>query len=365
MNAQIAAVVVTAAVSIATTLVAVFYGPSWKDRIEARRASRQRSEKLLARYSEPLARAAFELQSRLYNICRQALFTDSRTSVEYRRLSTLWLFGQFLAWVEIVRREVQVIDVGDIRRTARLQRHLFDVADILSSGGLGDDLFRVLRADQRAIGELMVIERSGADQGRSDSMGYAEFTRRVETDRAFSRWFSCLAANIHALQSGGQVGVRAVLIQRALIDLIDFFDPEHVRFPDPNERGRLPLPPGQRDRKRLRPASEVARFRFEADPFPTVESWARERGLAVTCKDGIARTGLPRRRPGVRHDVVVLRVAQWVEIHVVRRAAQPDNNAGRPAPALRGSETDALNMLLERFDRPPLPARRLRLRDVR
>lgn len=44
MNAQIAAVVVTAAVSIATTLVAVFYGPSWKDRIEARRASRQRSE---------------------------------------------------------------------------------------------------------------------------------------------------------------------------------------------------------------------------------------------------------------------------------------------------------------------------------
>jgi hypothetical protein len=92
--------------------------PVWKDRVDARRSSQQRSNELLMRYSEPLARAAFDLQSRLYNICRKWFMTGSGTPEEHRRFSTLWLFGQFLGWVEIVRREVQVINYGDIRRTA-------------------------------------------------------------------------------------------------------------------------------------------------------------------------------------------------------------------------------------------------------
>jgi hypothetical protein len=55
------------------------------------------------------------------------------------------------------------------------------------------------------------------------------------------------------LGQGGGVGDRAVLIQRALIDLIDFFDPMQIRFPDVNERGEVPTPLGVQDRKRLRP----------------------------------------------------------------------------------------------------------------
>src|SRR6478672_1384241 len=261
MNTQFLTALITAAVSVTTTLVAVFYGPTWKDRVDTRRASRLRSEQLLMRYSEPLARAAFDLQSRLYNICRQHLMTDSRTTKHYRRLSTLWLFGQFLGWIEIVRREVQVINFGDVRRTAELQRHLFDVADILSSGGLDDPQFRLLRADQRAVGELMVVERGIGDERRSDSMGYAEFTRRIDEEPGFAQWFNPLEETIKQLFAGCAVDHRAILIQRALIDLIDFFDPDYVRFPDLNERGRLPLPPGRTDRKRLRPQSEVARFR--------------------------------------------------------------------------------------------------------
>jgi len=261
-------VAVTAAVSVATTLVAVFFGPAWKDRVDTRRASRQRSEHLLARYSEPLARAAFDLQSRLYNICRQQLMTASRIPEPYRRFSTLWFYGQFLAWIEIVRREVQVIDVGDVRRTARLQRHLFDVVDIMATDGIADASFRVFRADQRAIGEAMVTERSAGEHRRSDSMGYAEFVQRFEADRAFARWFSGLDSDIDALMKGGVPGARLTLTQRALIDLIDFVDPDWIRFPDANERGRLPAPAGIVDRKRSRPQTQAARFRFKSDPLP-------------------------------------------------------------------------------------------------
>jgi hypothetical protein len=85
-------------VSVATTLVAVFFGPAWKDRVDTRRASRQRSEQLLAQYSEPLARAAFDLQSRLYNICRQQLMTASNVPEDYRRFSTLGAVALSRRW---------------------------------------------------------------------------------------------------------------------------------------------------------------------------------------------------------------------------------------------------------------------------
>lgn len=366
MDTQLLTVVVTAAVSVATTLVAVFYGPTWKDRVDARRASQRRSEQLLSQYSEPLARAAFDLQSRLYNICRQQFLVGSNLPKEYRKLSTLWLFGQFLAWVEIVRREVQVIDFGDVRRTAELQRHLFDVADILATQTIDDGTFRVFRADQRAVGELMVTERVAGDQRRSDSLGYAEFVHRLETAAGFARWFSGLDAVIEGLINGRPTGVRAVLIQRSLIDVIDFLDPVRVRFPDPNERGRIPLPPGHHDRKRVRPVSEIARFRFDLDPWPVIESWASRRALTITADAGAAvRIALPKGRGTVGHDIVALHTAPWVELHLVRRAARVDHEAGRyraPDRRLTVREINTINDLLRLFDRPILLLERQGLR---
>ncbi len=364
MNTAIVTVLVTAVVSVGTTLVAVFYGPTWKDRVEARRASRQRSEHLLARYSEPMARAAFDFQSRLYNISRKWFLTGSDTPDDYRRLSTLWLLGQFLGWLEIIRREVQVIDYGDIRRTAELQRHIFDVVDIFSTNSIDDPALRVFRAEQRAIGELMVTERITGDSRHSDILGYAAFVERLETDPSFMRWFSRWNDDLDALMEGEQVGARLILVQRALINLIDFFDPEWVRFPDPNERGRIPLPLEYRDRKRLRPASEVARFRFDVEPFLIVDSWARERGL-LTKRDGNAARVVLRGSLIRSPELVILYTAPWVEIHIGRQG-RPVRNDGTLVDSgntkvkriwreLNVSQTEALNALLRRFDRPTVP----------
>jgi hypothetical protein len=81
-----------------------------------------------------------------------------------------------------------------------------------------------------------------------------------------------------------------------------------IRFPDPNERGKLPLPSGVIDRKRARPPTEVARFRYETDPLPQLASWARERGLRSVELAGSAgaRAGLCRgwRPPAPRCRVI-------------------------------------------------------------
>ncbi|WP_433355885.1 hypothetical protein ACQP25_18170 [Microtetraspora malaysiensis] len=238
MELQIA--LISLATGVVTTILTVFYAPAWKGRVDARRERRDRSERLIVQYGEPLARAAFDLQSRLYNIIGR----NPRTVRERPELiddSTLWLFGQYLAWVEIFRREVQLMDLGEIRRTAELQQRLYEITEVLSSGRM-DPVFRILRPEQRAIGEIMVVDRQIAGQSRSDSMGFAEFRAR-QSDPAFNLWFTGLAENMRILRENGADGaLRGVCLQRELIRLIDFLDPDRIRFPNVKERGMLSLP---------------------------------------------------------------------------------------------------------------------------
>ncbi|MBC2644216.1 MULTISPECIES: hypothetical protein [unclassified Rhodococcus (in: high G+C Gram-positive bacteria)] len=320
-------------------------------------------------YSEPLARAAFELQSRLYNIYSQDFMHSSRLPRQYRGCSTLWLFGQFLAWIEIVRREIQVIDFGDIQKTTELQRQLFDVADILASDELDDPVFRMFRAEQRAIGEVMVVERLAAGQSRNDSAGYAEFTYRLRTDDTFKEWFSSLDRNVEALMGGKRPGVRTVLIQRALIDLINFLDPDWIRFPDHRGRGKIPVPQDFVDIKQRRSDSEVACFRLEPDPLTFVEPWAQQHNLrlisATDDNNENVRTTLTQF--GLRrHDLLVRTVRSQSQPCVVEIHVGPHDltlPAAHPRPgtlALRPKEVRVLNDLLRRFDRPEYPERILR-----
>lgn len=363
MDAQVFAVLVTAGVSVLTTLIALLYGPAWKNRIDARRAREQRSDDLLARYSEPLARAAFDLQSRLYNICEGGFATSTTISDDYRDLSTRWLFGQFLAWVEIIRREVQVIDYGDLRRTAELQRHLFDVSDILASTTIKGAGLRLYRVEQRAVGELMVVERRAGSGGsrRSDCMGFAEFVRRHEADPAFARWFEPVGVGMQSLPGPDSAAVRAALTQRALIDLIDFFDPAQVRFPDVNERGKVTLPPGANDRKRLRPVSEIARFRSSTDLFATMDGWAGRHGLTIDGGEG-QRVVRLRGRRWRRCYLLAVTGDRWAELHLVTadpmRAGDPRADIEVPLRLLTGSRLRIVNELLAELGRPQLvPAR--------
>lgn len=241
---QLVPAVIGASAGVLTTLITVIYGPIWKLRLDRRRDRRDRSDLLIAEYAEPLGRAAFDLQSRLYNIlCRQFL-TAYFGKDDYAELSTLWLFGQYLAWAEILRREVQLVEFGDVKRTATFQLHLATVTSILASDmSIEDPVFNLFRTEQRAIGELMVVERTVAGQHRSDSMGYAAFKSRLQNE-SFGGWFEKLRSGISALAANSAHHVRPIYLQRALIDLIDFLDPQGLRFPEKKNRSYVPLPAG-------------------------------------------------------------------------------------------------------------------------
>ena len=161
--------------------------------------------------------------------------TDAEKHYAYE--STLYVIGEFFGWVEIMRREIQFLDLRDIARNRELASRLDDVSGAFLSVR-DDSALRVFRGEQRAIGEVMT---AALPTGGRECIGYAAFVTRRD-DPEFARWFTKLGEDVELLatQPAGH-HERAASIQRALIDLIDFLDPAHQYFPD-SRRLKLPAP---------------------------------------------------------------------------------------------------------------------------
>jgi hypothetical protein len=207
-----------------------------------RRSLEAEAEKLLRRYRDPLIRAAFDLQSRLYNIVvigflKTYLIEGSEAEQAYAVDSTLYVVAEYLGWVEIIRLENQFLDAGDRESNKQLAEHLDVVRNILLGRDFENDTFRVFRGEQRAIGELMITRSA---DGARECIGFASFvTRRSEP--AFSRWLNKLEGDVRRVaEEDGPHEVRLIALQHALIDLLDFLDPDNLRFGTRN-RERIPL----------------------------------------------------------------------------------------------------------------------------
>lgn len=212
-------------------------------RRQAEESHRQQREdqlaELVGRYRDPLLLAAFDLQSRLYNIVRNNFLAYLRAGAEeddrdYARSNTLFLFAQFFGWTEALRVDVQFLDLGDLDRSRRLRECLDAVRAVLATDRLPDQRLRVFWGRQRAIGELMLRDRSG-ERGAAvprECIGYAAFSRRLNTDDDLASWLRRLGEDLGSLADDREFNpIRLVQTQHALIELIDFLDDPPVRFP--------------------------------------------------------------------------------------------------------------------------------------
>jgi len=214
-----------------------------RDSVEARRRrAERRQDKLddiVARYRDPLAFAAFELQGRMYNIVRLGFLEkhlgDERLD-DYAVDSTLWLVAQYFGWSELIRQEIELLDLGDLEQNRTLRRLLGEVTDAFSLDTAGP--MRILRAEQRGIGELMILTPS--DVARPRPLGYASFRRNVLRDADVS-WLARLAEDIRAWHKDPDNRFRAVLLQRALLDVVDYLDRNRSRFREA-DRTKLDMP---------------------------------------------------------------------------------------------------------------------------
>jgi hypothetical protein len=204
------------------------------DRQQAVRRRKEDRQDLMNRIRDPVLWSAFDLQSRIFNIVAQEflavyLIRGSAEQRAYAQRNTLFLFAQYLAWVEIVRCSVQFLELGDKQENREVVNCFSKISSVLNSDGFPDCLFCIFRGDQRAIGEIMI---DTAADGELGCLGYAEFCARIDTDPSFAQWLARLSTHIEQLAEADTSHPRLVALQHNLIDLINLLDPESIRFPD-------------------------------------------------------------------------------------------------------------------------------------
>ena len=244
MGAELLVSLISAVAAVASALVAAFLSARASARqsqlqaeIEQQQAIRRKLEQradLMSQVRDPLLWAAFDLQSRVYNIVTRQFLRVYRQSgaaehKAYAQRNTLFLFAQYFAWVEIIRRSVHFLDLGSAKENREIVNHLSGISSVLTSGGFPDLLFLVFRGDQRAIGEIMIESHSPEELG---CMGYAAFCAKLDTEESFADWFKTLMRDINELVADETPRPRLITLQHRLIDLINFLDPDSIRFPD-------------------------------------------------------------------------------------------------------------------------------------
>jgi hypothetical protein len=200
----------------------------------ARKAETQQTAR---RFREPLGRAAYELQSRIFNIVRGRFLDvywkngDDRTQA-YAINHTVFVIGQYFSWTELIRREIQFIDLGadeETRQLAQIQHRIYAAWQT----DRYKPILRVFGGEQHAIGERMIREGPRGPQ----CMGFASFLDYFNGSP--DPLLNALKSDVEALGHGlEEARPRLTELQHALIDLVVFLDPAAVRFPEKN-RTRL------------------------------------------------------------------------------------------------------------------------------
>ena len=253
MSVELAVSLISAVVALGSVVLTILLGARTAagqmqlqaeiDQQRAAHAKQEDRQELMNRLRDPVLWAAFDLQSRIYNIMLQRfllvyLVQGSDEQRAYAQRNTVFLFAQYLAWVEIVRRSVHFLDLGSKQYNREVVNHFSKISGVLNSDGFPGLLFCIFRGDQRAIGEIMIDTSTGGDL---TCIGYAEFCTRMDADSAFAQWFARLLTHIDQLAAAvDQWHPRLVALQHNLVDLINLLDPESIRFPD-RHRSKLQL----------------------------------------------------------------------------------------------------------------------------
>ncbi len=252
MSTAIVVALISGAVSLAAATISLLSARNvarLNSQLEDQRRARtkqEQAEELRARYRDPLLGAVFDLQSRLYNIVGRKFLVryyapDDSAMRAYALDHTLHVVAEYLGWVEILRREVQFLDLGEEVADREWVTALESVTDGFASDDI-DPVLRLFRGEQRAIGELMSVPMDDPDGPRRHGcIGYAGFTARRQ-EPEFSRWFERLSADIDLMAREPKAHLeRPVLLQNALVEVLDVLDPNCTRF-GAQRRRRLSLP---------------------------------------------------------------------------------------------------------------------------
>lgn len=180
------------------------------------------AEDLLTRYREPLAAAAFDLQSRCWNIVKNNFFEKfgrGHDRFPDAQMTTLFRFAQYFGWAEILRREIQFLSFPEEQDTRCVAELLAKVAARIAASE-PDETLMIWVDEQRAIGERMIVH----DGDGAHCMGYAAFCDAY--DKCFAQLFKRVIDDLDA--PAAKVRLRDV--QHHLCELVSQLDKKRLRY---------------------------------------------------------------------------------------------------------------------------------------
>jgi len=162
----------------------------FEDVFRPRLGLRRDAKAVLARFTTPLMRSSETLERQINNFVLNVDEDWYRTS-DYYRLSTLYSFAEYLAWVRLIERRLGFIAIEHSDAGRRLDRAINGLFRAISSF----HYFRGIR--DRAVADSAVPRRlftvSIVRRDAEDSvLEFSEFCVRYVNDRQFRRWFDAL-----------------------------------------------------------------------------------------------------------------------------------------------------------------------------
>jgi hypothetical protein len=202
----------------------------------------QAATQVRQRYTWPILAAAAELRDRLGNIIlvghRQLRSLEERepTLEDYFFLSSLYVVGQYFAWIEILRQEIVFLDLGSGAANRRFRDLLEAVIDAFrdsfweEKGRAISQLRDVSIARHRlhALGDLMIEVTENGPR----CLNYRRFCQRyLASDPEFVPWFHWAAELFVSLGEDERDfrWDRLIIIHERLSRLIEYLDPGHSR----------------------------------------------------------------------------------------------------------------------------------------
>jgi hypothetical protein len=242
MSNEVITSIIAAVVALISVAIGI-YGQVRTTRLQHQFVRQQETQsqeakaaEILAKYRDPLLRAAHDLQSRLLRLLNGTFLGTSFSDITkwervYLFQNTMYVLAEYLGWVEILRREIRFLDLGNVKANRRLAELMESITEIIFQDS-PRDLFRLLRGEQRAIGEIMIAPAVHTSAAPLECIGYATFVQKLK-DPDFNHWFRNLHRDIGKFirEPKASRRKRIILLQHALIDLIDFLDPDCARVP--------------------------------------------------------------------------------------------------------------------------------------
>ena len=190
-------------------------------------------QEIMNNYKGPLIHSAYELQSRIYNLVANRIiklyFVDQRgdgSERDYIIKNTVFVIAQYYAWTEIIRREIQFIELDNPEATKEFSQIQDSIYSIWHSE-MFDDPLMIWAGEQRGIGEIMTETRND----KLSCVGYSKFLKMLEENNEVL--LNQLEKKVRKyIEQGTFQTNRLVPVQNSLIDLLEFLDPNYIRFPE-------------------------------------------------------------------------------------------------------------------------------------